>query len=51
MSSPITQARFIRRIFGCFILTTTIAGIAVSYALLAMTFTPTTSSLALLIPG
>jgi hypothetical protein len=51
MSSPIPHAQFIRRIFGCFILTTAIAGIVVSYAMLAVTFTPTTSTLALMIPG
>ena len=51
MSSPIPHAQFIRRIFGCFILTTAIAGIVVSYAMLAVTFTPATSTLAMLFPG
>jgi hypothetical protein len=51
MSSPVAHGQFIRRVLGCFILTTAIAGIVVSYALLAVTFTPTTSTLALLIPG
>jgi len=51
MSSPIAHTQFIRRILGCFILTTAIAGIVASYMMLAVTFTPTTSSLALLIPG
>ena len=40
MSSPITHAQFLRRVLGCFILTTAIAGIVVSYTLLAVTFTP-----------
>jgi hypothetical protein len=31
--------------------TTAIAGVALTYALLAMTFTPPTSTLALLLPG
>jgi hypothetical protein len=51
MSSPIANAQILRRVLGCFILTTAIAGVAVSYALLAVTFTPTTSTLALLLPG
>jgi hypothetical protein len=51
MSSPIANAQFLRRVFGCFILTTAIAGVALSYALLAVTFTPPTSTLALLLPG
>jgi hypothetical protein len=51
MSSPIANAQFLRRVFGCFILTTAIAGVALSYAVLAVTFTPPTSTLALLLPG
>jgi hypothetical protein len=51
MSSPSVNAQFLRRVFGCFVLTSAIAGVAVSYALLAVTFTPTTSTLALLLPG
>ena len=51
MSSPITHAQFLRRVLGCFILTTTLAGIVVSYTLLAVAFTPPTSTLALLMPG
>jgi hypothetical protein len=51
MSSPIANAQFLRRVFGCFLLTTAIAGVALSYALLAVTFTPPTSTLALLLPG
>jgi len=51
MSSPIANAQFLRRVFGCFIFTTAIAGVALSYALLAVTFTPPTSTLVLLLPG
>ena len=51
MSSPIANAQFLRRVLGCFILTTAIAGVAVSYTLLAVAFTPATSTLALLMPG
>jgi len=51
MSSPIANAQFLRRVFGCFILTTAIVGVVASYTLLAVTFTPTTSTLALLLPG
>jgi hypothetical protein len=51
MSSPIANAQFLRRLFGCFILTTAIAGVAASYALLAVALTPPTSTLALLMPG
>ena len=51
MSSPIGNAQFLRRVLGCFILTTTIAGIVVSYTLLAVALTPPASTLALLMPG
>ena len=51
MSSPMANAQFFRRVFGCFILTTALAGIALSYLLLAVTLTPPTSTLALLLPG
>jgi hypothetical protein len=51
MSPPIANAQLLRRILGCFILTTAIAGVAASYTLLVVTFTPATSTLALLLPG
>jgi hypothetical protein len=51
MSSSIANAQFLRRILGCFILTTAIAGVAVSYALLAVALTPPTSTLAMFMPG
>jgi hypothetical protein len=51
MSSPIAHAQFLRRVLGCFLLTATLAGMVVSYTLLAVTFTPPTSTLALLMPG
>jgi hypothetical protein len=51
MSSPFANAQFLRRVFGCFIFTTAIAGVAASYTLLVVTFTPATSTLALLLPG
>jgi hypothetical protein len=51
MSSPIAHAQFLRRVVGCFLLTATLAGMVVSYTLLAVTFTPPTSTLALLMPG
>jgi hypothetical protein len=51
MSAPMGNAQFLRRVLGCFILTTAIAGVAVSYVLLAVTFTPATSTLVLLMPG
>ena len=50
MSSPIANAQVLRRVFGRFILTTAVAGVALSYSLLAVTFTPPTSTLALLLP-
>jgi hypothetical protein len=50
MSPPMANARFLR-VLGCFILATAIAGVAASYALLVVTFTPATSTLALLLPG
>jgi hypothetical protein len=51
MSSPSANAHILRRVLGCLILTTAIAGVVVSYTLLAVTFTPPTSTLALLMPG
>lgn len=51
MSSPITHAQFLRHVLGCLLLTTTLAGIVVSYTILAVTFTLPTSTLALLMPG
>jgi hypothetical protein len=51
MPSPIANAQSFRRLLGCFILTTVIAGVAASYALLAVALTPPTSTLALLMPG
>jgi hypothetical protein len=51
MSSSITNTQFLRRVLGCFVLTTAIAGVVVSYTVLAVTFTPATSTLALLLPG
>jgi hypothetical protein len=51
MSSHIANAQFLRRVLGCFILTTAIAGVVATYTLLAVTFTPATSTLVLLLPG
>jgi len=51
MSAPIGNAQFLRRVLGYFIFTTAITGVAVSYVLLAVTLTPATSTLALLMPG
>ena len=50
MSSTMANAQFLRRVFGCFILATAIAGIAATYAVLAVTLTPPTSTLAMFIP-
>jgi hypothetical protein len=41
MSSPSANAHILRRVLGCLILTTAIAGVVVSYTLLAVTFYPT----------
>jgi len=51
MSPPIANARFLRHVLGCFILATAIAGVAASYALLAVTLTPPTATLVMFMPG
>jgi hypothetical protein len=51
MSPSIANARFLRHVLGCFILATAIAGVAASYALLAVTLTPPTATLVMFMPG